>query len=144
MTLLTSNSRPFPASLNSPPLYPQVVASGLLLRKAVVMSAAKRNFQTLEELTECMRWVDCTALHDCSAPLLHFFILYSTDSYVNLLAAILFPPCHLPYLVFFISSVSECKTSYLLPTITSSHLSSSVLSCTAGRPCYYPELPGKS
>ena len=35
----------------------QVVASGLLLRKAVVMSAAKKNFQTLEELTQCMRCV---------------------------------------------------------------------------------------
>jgi hypothetical protein len=33
----------------------KVVASGLLSRKAVVMSSEKRNFQTLEELTQCMR-----------------------------------------------------------------------------------------
>jgi predicted patatin/cPLA2 family phospholipase len=33
----------------------KVVASGLLSRKAVVMSAEKKNFQTLAELTECMR-----------------------------------------------------------------------------------------
>jgi hypothetical protein len=33
----------------------KVVASGLLSRKAVVMSAEKKNFQTLDELTQCMR-----------------------------------------------------------------------------------------
>ena len=33
----------------------KVVASGLLSRKAVVMSAEKKNFQTLDQLTECMK-----------------------------------------------------------------------------------------
>lgn len=33
----------------------QVVASGLLSHKAVVMSAENQNFQKLEELGECMK-----------------------------------------------------------------------------------------
>ena len=46
-------------------LYSKVVASGLLLRKAVVMSAEKKNFQTLSELTECMRWVSWSECERC-------------------------------------------------------------------------------
>ena len=37
-------------------VYSQVVASGLLRRKAVVLCAEKKNFQTLSELTQCMRY----------------------------------------------------------------------------------------
>jgi hypothetical protein len=33
----------------------QVVASGLLSRKAVVMSTENNNFQSLNELSQCMR-----------------------------------------------------------------------------------------
>lgn len=33
----------------------QVVASGLLSEKAVVMSAANRNFQSADELAQCMK-----------------------------------------------------------------------------------------
>jgi hypothetical protein len=38
------------------PLYrPQIVASGLLSQKAVVLSAADGNFGTLPELAQCMK-----------------------------------------------------------------------------------------
>ena len=50
----------------------QVVASGLLLRKAVVMSAAKKNFQTLEELTQCMR---CIFLSKITI-IIFFFVIF--------------------------------------------------------------------
>ena len=33
----------------------QVIASGLISKKAIVMSAQDGNFQSLEELTECMK-----------------------------------------------------------------------------------------
>jgi len=33
----------------------QVIASGLISKKAIVMSARDGNFQSLDELTECMK-----------------------------------------------------------------------------------------
>jgi hypothetical protein len=35
--------------------YRQVIASGVVSQKAVVLSAADKNFQTLPELTDCIR-----------------------------------------------------------------------------------------
>ena len=51
-------------------VYSQVVASGLLRRKAVVLCAEKKNFQTLSELTQCMRYSTVKSI-----AIIYFFIL---------------------------------------------------------------------
>ena len=51
-------------------VYSQVVASGLLRRKAVVLCAEKKNFQTLSELTQCMRYSTVKTI-----AIIYFFML---------------------------------------------------------------------
>ena len=60
-------------------VYSQVVASGLLRRKAVVLCAEKKNFQTLSELTQCMRYSTVKTI----AIIYFFMLLVLTSLYTS-------------------------------------------------------------